>query len=212
MKRAALLLAAAALLPAGARAQLAERLSLGGGLGTTRLTTAVSGKSGTLSGVSLFGAGHIGSGRFFLSGFYRQGTLKPDSGGAASQDLVDGLLLAQARVLPWLTIGAGPHARALVVTGSTEQWTFVEGHVRAEADVIPSLVSAHVELWDALTAHSNVPGSSASGRGGEAGLTLRLPRSPVWARLVYSVDRAAAAPRTETLEDVAISVGYGKPE
>ena len=209
MTRVALLAAGAALLPVLAQAQLAGRISLGGGLGTTRLTTAVSGNTGTLSGVTLFGAGRVGSGRFFLSGAYRQGTLKADTGNAASQDLVDGLLLAQARVLPWLTVGAGPHARALVVTGSTEQWTFVEGHIRAEGEVIPSLVSAHVELWDAITAHTNVPGASASGRGGEAGLTLRFPHSPVWARLVYAVDRAAATPRTETLEDVAISVGYG---
>ncbi len=211
MRRAAILVTTLAALATPARAQVWDRLTLGGGLGTTRLTTSVSGTTGTQSGVSLFGAGHIGSGRFFLSGFYRQGTLKADTGSSPSEDLVDGLLLAQARVLPWLTIGAGPHARAIVVSGSTEQWTFVEGHVRAESDVIPSLVSAHLELWDALTAHSNGAGSGTSGRGGEAGLTLRLPRSLIFGRLLYSVDRAAAGARTETLEDVTISVGYGRP-
>jgi hypothetical protein len=153
----------------------------------------------------------VGKGRFWLAGAYRQGTLKPDVGGGASQDLVDGLLLAQFRALPWLTVGAGPHARALVVPGSTEQWTFVEGRVRAEGEVIQGRVRAHVQLWTALSAHSNAPGTSAAGRGGEAGLTLSLPRSPVWVRLVYAIDRASAGPRAETLEDVALSVGYGRP-
>jgi hypothetical protein len=49
--------------------------------------------------------------------------------------------------------------------------------------------------------------------GGEAGLTLRLPQSAFWGRLVYAIDRAELkdGSRAETFERLAISVGYGGP-
>jgi len=83
--------------------------------------------------------------------------------------------------------------------------------VRAEGSVIGEMVRTHVELWIGLASHTNVTGASASARGGEVGLTLALPRSPVWGRLTYAIDRAAIGTRVETLEDVALSVGFGRP-
>ncbi|HEY2804919.1 MAG TPA: hypothetical protein VGI92_03585 [Gemmatimonadales bacterium] len=199
------------ILPPGLSAQLADKLTLGGGLATTKLTTTAGGNTATMSGVTLFGDGQIGKGRFWLAGAYRQGSVKPDVGAGASQDLVEGLLLAQVRALSWLTVGVGPHARALAVPGSTEQWVFIEGRVRGEQEIITGRLSAHVQIHTAFTAHTNIPGGGASGHGGEAGLTLRWARSPIWARLVYVVDRASSTGNRETVEDVALSVGFGRP-
>jgi hypothetical protein len=195
------------------RAQLANRLSLGGGGASARLRAATPGAAGTLSGITAFGTGRISLRRFALQGEYRQGSLTPDSGTGTGQDLVEARLLAAMRPLPWLQIAAGPHLRAYVVPGSTERWVFLEGRVRAEGAVIGEMVVTHLEMWTAFSSKVNVPGGASAARGGEVGLTVRFPRSPIWARLTYAIDRAALTgnARVETLEDVAISVGFGRP-
>jgi hypothetical protein len=210
VRRALLALLALAGAAAPARAQLGGRLSLGAGGSATRLQRRT-GVGETFSGITAFGAGRIGGPRFALEGAYRQGSLTPDSGAAGGLDVVEARLLATARPLPWLQVAAGPHARAWIVPGSTARWIFIEGRLRAEGFVLTEMLRTHVEVWTALSAKSN-DGSSGSARGGEAGLTVRFPRSPVWARLAYAIDRAAVSggSRVETLEDIAISVGIGR--
>jgi hypothetical protein len=206
---AAVLAALAAATPA--HAQLTGRLSLGAGGSATALQRRSAGTDAVFRGITAFGGGRIGTPRFALEGTYRQGSLTPDSGGGSGLDIVEARLLATARPLPWLQVAAGPHARAWIIPGSTTRWIFIEGRLRAEGFMLTEMLRTHVEVWTALSARSN-DGSSGSARGGEAGLTVRFPRSPVWARIAYAIDRAAVSGggRVETLEDIAISVGIGR--
>lgn len=192
-------------------AQLANHIVLGGGGSSTRLQTIASGVPATLSGITAFGAGRIGSGLLGLEVTYRQGSLTPDTGAGQKQDVVDGRVLAIVKPLSWLQVAAGPHLRAYIVPGLTERWVLIEARVRAEGSVAPT-VRTHIEIWTALSAKVNT-GSGGAARGGEAGITIRLPRSPVWGRLTYAIDRAAVSGggRIETLEDIALSVGFGRP-
>jgi len=200
-------------LAAPAQAQLANRVGLGAGGATTRLSESAPTGTTILSGATASFSARIGVGRFAIEGQYRQGSLRADSGSAANEDLVEARVLAVVRPLSWFAIAVGPHARAYVVPGSTEHWTFIEGRARIEGAVIGDLVRTHVEGWTAFSASTNVPGSSGSAHGAEAGLTVRLRTSPVWFRLVYAIDRAQqnGSARTETLEDVALLVGFGRP-
>jgi hypothetical protein len=204
-------LVAALAMPPALHAQLANVVSLGAGGSAARLQVDASGTTTLLSGITAFGSGRLGGRRFGLEGAYRQGSLTPDAGTGAAQDIVELRVLATARPLAWLQAGVGPHLRAYVVPGSTSRWVFIEGRVRAEGFVLSEVLRTHVELWAALSAKSN-SGGSGSARGGEAGLTVRMPRSPVWARISYAIDRAAqsASGRVETLEDISLSIGFGR--
>jgi hypothetical protein len=202
----ALFLAAAPL-----QAQLTRNADFGLGVSSTRLTAVSDAGTARFSGIVLGGGGGIGRGLVSVEGGYRQGSLTPDSGAVVAQDLVEARLLVALRPLPWLSVLAGPHARAFVAPGGTERWMFFEAGLRVEGPVVIPSVSTHVELWAALGGSVNVGSGSPSARGGEAGVTLHLPRSPVWGRLTYAMDRATQSGGTNirTVEDLRLSIGVG---
>ena len=197
------------ILAAPVRAQLARSAAFGLDGASTRVTSTTGAGTARLSGVIIGGGGRIGLGMFSLEGGYRQGSLATDSGAAAAQDLVEARLLLAVRPVSWLTVLAGPHARAFVAPGGTERWMLFETRVRAEGTVVSPAISTHVELWVGLGGSLNVGSGAPSARGGEAGITLHLPRSPVWARLAYAMDRAtqSGTANVRTVEDIRVAIG-----
>jgi len=84
---------------------------------------------------------------------------------------------------------------------------------RAEGVILVPVIHTHAELWRAVSTQINIGTGSGSATGGEAGLTLHLPQSPFWGRIVYAIDRAELSDgsRAETFERISFSVGYGGP-
>ena len=135
--------------------------------------------------------GGIGYRKFEVEGHYAEGSLSPESGTiGGNEDFADGALQLRVRVLPWLAIGAGPHLRAFITPAGTARWTRMEAHARAEGELIAGLAQLQVEGWYALSAETNVQGGGSGAMGGEAGVTVKLPRAPVSLRLTYTADRA----------------------
>jgi hypothetical protein len=155
------------------------------------------------TGTVLAGLASARSGRFEVEGRYLQGSLQ-------ARDLVQGQLAVRYDATPWLAARTEARARAYVAPAGTERWvTWLVG-LRVEAPLVSSTVRGDVGLWRALALSANVGSTDgASGRGGEAGLTLQLPNRPVWFRLAYAIDRSAiaGAARRETLEEFTLTVG-----
>jgi len=206
---------AAALLAAArpASAQLLRHLGADGELSTVRLSSATPGGGESLSGIVVGGGGRLSVGPVSLEASYAQGHLSADTGSAPARDLVDGAVFVAWRPLPWLALKAGPHLRAYVAPagGGTERWVLWEARVFVEAPILADLLTARIGGWSAVSSGVNTDFGAQGARGGEVGLALRPPRSPLVVRLSYAVDRAAmgGGAGTETLESVCLSVGVG---
>jgi len=205
----AALLAAAA---APGAAQVPRYAGVDGGISRVRFRSTTSAGGEQLTGVVARGLARGRAGAFSIEVAYAQGRLSSDTGLAVDRDLVDGSIVLAARPLPWLVVGAGPHARAYVAAaGGTERWMHFEGRVRAEGEIVPGMLQAHLEGALALSSSVNLAAGAGGARGAEVGLTLRPRQSPVWVGLGYAVDRANAkgGARAETVEMVMLSVGWG---
>ncbi len=209
--RAALL----ALLVIGTAPPVAAQLpsALGAGLGgaSIRLRAGDSTAARSFAGMAVGGRLRIGSRAAALEASYLQGTLDPDTGTAPPRELVDGSLLVALSPLRWLTLKGGPHLRAWVFGGGTQRWVWWEAHARADGSLVDERLRAHVEMWTALSGEVNVPAGAGAAMGGEAGLTVRLARVPVWARLTYAIDRArfAGSDASEMMETLRVSLMLG---
>src|SRR5213593_5121543 len=163
------------------------------------------------AGPAFLGQGALALGRLKLTVSYLQGTLNPDGALGASRPLVEGTVLLGVRALDWLTLETGPHARAYTLTGGTERWLFWELRARAATAFVGSTVRGYAELWRVVAADVNVPESFDHAQGGQAGMILRLGRSPLDARVGYRIDHAVlVAPtyqRRETVDGLVIGVG-----
>jgi len=168
-----------------------------------------------LSGAVLGLRARISGSRVSLEAAYAQGRLSASAGSGPSRSIVDGSLFVSTKPLPWLTLKAGPQLRAYSAPGGTERWVLWESRARAETPIAsPALaLRAHIELWAALASSVNADPGAAGARGGQAGMALRLPGSPLWMRLSYVVDqeRMKNGARTEALETVVLTVGLGGP-
>jgi hypothetical protein len=142
---------------------------------------------------------------------YSQGRLTADTGSAPARDIVEGSLFLTVRPVPWLALKAGPHLRAYAAPGGIERWVLWEGRAHADAPIFDGQWLAYGELWIAAASSVNVSPGADGARGAEAGLTLKLPRSPLWARLAYVVDQARLknGARTESVQAVVLAVGLG---
>jgi hypothetical protein len=162
------------------------------------------------AGTVLGGVATAQFGRLELEGRYIEGVLQPQDGASSRREFVQGELAVGYRPAPWLATRTAARGRAYVTPAGTERWlTWLLG-VRVEAPLIGTTARGDVELWRALALSANVGSSEGgSGRGGEAGITVELPRRPVWLRLAYAIDRSAfaGAARRETLEAFTLTVG-----
>jgi len=156
----------------------------------------------------VFGAsGRLQYRRFTLDAWYAQGTLAPDAATLGDdEDLAEGAFLLRVSVLPWLSVGAGPRLRAFITPAGTSHWTRVELHARVDRDVVAGFAQADLGLWYAPVATATAQGGGSGAVGGEAGLTLQAPRSPLAVRLSYSADHATfASGNAEFVESVRLA-------
>lgn len=201
---------------AGTTGQLAAQSlqpAVGASVVTTRVRSRLPTGTNQLTGATFGVQGALTVGRVVLGVSYAQGNLRPDGGSAPARTLVEGRVLLGVHPLGWLTLKGGPHARAYVLSaGGTERWLFWELRGRAATAFVGSAVKGYVELWRAIAADANVPEPFDHAQGGEAGMTVRLSRAPVEARVAYRIDRAVlgGGSRAETVEGVVIEVGLAR--
>ena len=209
------LLACVALAPLAAplAGQAPARYTLSGGALGVRLETTTGTGTQVLSGVAAGGEGRLTLSRWLVEVGYLQGTLNPRSGNPQTRDLVEGRAMVGVRATPWLALSIGPHARGYVIGGVTERFIQWEARARVDAPIAGAGVRGFVELRGVLSGSvANVAQTFDGGQGGEAGLLLALPRSPVWVRVSYAVDRArlGGGARIDTLEGLVIALGVGR--
>lgn len=129
--------------------------------------------------------------RFELEGRYAEASLAPDALSITGpEDYVDAHIIARVRILPGLSLGAGPHLRAFVTPSGTARWSRMEVHARLEGELIAGIAQLRVDTWYAASAESNVQDGGNGAVGGEAGMLIRLPRTPTSLYLGYAADRA----------------------
>jgi hypothetical protein len=194
----------------GPRAVRAQVLDGAVQMSRARFRGVVPGRREDLSGLAVGLRAFTSWRRLSLEASYAQGRLSASEGSGPSRSLVDGSVLIASHPLPWLAFKVGPELRAYSAPGGTERWVLWQYRARAETPVIsPTLpLRAHVELWAALLSSVNVAPGAAGARGGEAGLVWRMPGSPLWFRISYTVDQAKLKDnaRTEALEAVVVTV------
>ena len=193
--------AAQTLAPAGAFSAVQARVRSELPSGTSQFT-----------GPVLGGQGSLAFGRFGLDVSYVEGTVRPEGGGAAGFDLVEGRVRLGVRPLEWLTLSAGPHARSYVLVGGTQRWVFWEVEARASGAFIGRAARGYVEFWRAVTTSVNVPERFDHAQGGEAGMLVHLSQAPFELRLAYRLDHAVlgGGTRRETVEGVVVAVGLAR--
>lgn len=199
------------LLPTAVAAQ-EPRLEIGGASASLRVHTNIGATREALSGTILAGEGRLTLWRLVLDVGYAQGRVTPDTAGPMSRDVVEGRLLLGTR--PWrgLAIKAGPHVRAFVSSAGTQRFLFFEARLRGERPIVGATVHGYAELWRVVSGTVNVVEQFDGGQGGEAGMIVRLPRAPLWARLAYGIERAklGGGSRLETVEGLTVAIGYGR--
>jgi hypothetical protein len=205
-------LAAAVLGAAPLAAQVSPRLGFFGGAMAIRVRDAANNRVQTLTSNVPSAEVTLSAGRLLLEGNYAQGGLTPQ-GTATPRDFVEGKVLAGVRVIPPLALKAGPHARSYVLPGGTRRRLFWELRAGLETPVAGEVAAAKLELWAAVAGRSNINERMDHARGGEAALIIHVPRSPVWGKLAYRLERAQfdAASRSETLECLSFTLGIGLP-
>jgi hypothetical protein len=194
-----------------AAAQLPTNLGLDLGLSRPRFQSASPLGGEQLSGLVAGGRVRLVLKPVSLDMAYSQGRLTADTGSAAARDIVEGSLFLTVRPVPWLALKGGPHLRAYAAPGGTERWVLWEGRAHADMPILDGAWLAYGELWLAVASSVNVSPGADGARGAEAGLTIQLPRSPLWARLAYTVDQAKFknGARTESVQSVVLAVGFG---
>jgi hypothetical protein len=175
-----------------------------------RARSEVSGGRSGAAGTVLGGLATGRLGRIEVDGRYLQGVLEPRDGSSTRRELVEGELTLGYRAAPWLIAQTGPRARTYVTPTITERWLAWLVGVRVETPIIGPTVRGHVGLWRGLTLSANVGSDEGrAGRGGDAGVTVRVPGRPWWLRLAYGIDRSvvAGAGRSETVEEFTLTIG-----
>lgn len=159
------------------------------------------------------GEGFVWLGRFLIEGYYAQGKLTPQVGSSADRDFVEGRLLAGYRVASALTLKLGPHARSYVLPSGTRRRVFWELRGTISTPLAGEVAFARLDFWGALAGQSNLSETVDHARGGEAALQIHIPRSPVWAKLGYRVERAQLddGTRADTIEGLILAIGIGMP-
>jgi hypothetical protein len=164
--------------------------------------------SGTVLGVE----GLVGSGeRLVLRLRYGQGTVNGE-GAVAPRELVEGEVLLGYRAAPWLTLWAGPNARAYTAGDADQRWLFWSGRATLRGTLLPGRMQSFVELWKSASGSVTRPDGAASGQGAEAGLEMRLSGPSWWGRLAYRIERGLGdGELRDVVETLAFSIAYVPP-
>lgn len=165
-------------------------------------------------GMLFGGEGNLITDRFVVRLRYAQGrvTAKSDTG-VVARDLVEGEALLGVRAMPWLTLWAGPMARAYATPSGDQRWLLWTARASARGTLMPGRMQTYLELWGAASGNVANPAQQAGGRGADVGLEMRIgDQSPLWGRLGYRIDSAHADGLRETVEAVTLSIIYGFPQ
>jgi hypothetical protein len=192
-------------LPARAQTRRGPDVHFAIGATAAREQSNVSGFSTQRSGVLVEGQGTLGQGPLRLGLAYREGNLGADNP-VNDRTLVEGKVQLGLRLARWVLVEAGPIIRAYVTPGGTERWRLWEARARFEAQIAGPTVMTYVGVARVLGANLTGYGH---GQSGDAGLTLRLGRSPLCAQLGYWVNQSSlsAGLRVETLQGISIALG-----
>jgi hypothetical protein len=179
------------------------RLALGAA--ATWEQSSVSGLDIRRTGVLLNGEAAIAVSAIQLRVNYRQANLSTSTAGN-DREFIEGRALLGLRLGRWVILEAGPLARAYVTSGGTERWLLWEGSARFEARVLGPSVTTYAVLSRVLAGDVT---DLRRAQAGEAGLTLRLGRSPVSAQLGYWIHQTdlARGLRVETIQGVLLAAG-----
>lgn len=160
-----------------------------------------------LTGSILSGEGVVSSDRLLLRVRYGQGTVSGDD--VELRELVEGEVLLGFRAASWLTLWAGPNARAYASENTDQRWLFWSGRATVRGTLLPSRMQTFVELWQSVSGSVTLPDGAASGRGVEGGLDVRLSGPSLWGRVAYRIEQGAAdGALRETVETLALSIAY----
>ena len=200
---------ALALLPDALASQPLASVWLSASGTALRSRTAIAGSSTRLSGTLVGGEGGLIRGPFEVRVSYAEGSA---STGAIRREHVEGTLFAGVRPVSGLTIGVGPHAIAFSTDSTNERWVELQTRARYDGPIIERLVRAYIEGWIAVAGSAGAAGQFGRGRGGGAGLEMRLGSTPLIGRLGYAISesRLRADARRETVEGLTLSIGYGR--
>jgi hypothetical protein len=125
---------------------------------------------------------------------------------------VEGDALLSVVTVPGVVVRVGPHARAYITSTGTQRWVFWTARLRGERALIGPALGGFVELWAAWSADVNVSEPFGRATGGIVGMQVRIPRSPVYGRLTYGIERATMGDgaRLETVEGLSVVLGVGR--
>ena len=167
-----------------------------------------------LGGLLLGIEGAVVSDRITLRVRYGQGRISPKPGtSVAARDEVEGEALLGYRAVPWLTLWAGPSARAYTTPDGDQRWLIWTGRVSAHGTLVPGRLQSFIEVWGAVSGNVGNPPLKAGGRGSNGGLEVRLgDASPMWGRLSYRIESDHANGLRETVESLTLSLIYGLPQ
>ncbi|MDP3911757.1 MAG: hypothetical protein Q8Q14_15340 [Gemmatimonadales bacterium] len=204
-------LAAAVVAAAPLAAQSPLRMSFWGAASQEIVQSRIGGVRERLSGTMLSGEGVLGGERIVLRLRYGQGTLKGE-GAIEPRELVEGEVLLGYRAASWLTLWAGPNARAYTAGGADQRWLFWSGRATLRGTLLPGRMQSFVELWKSAGGSVTRPDGAASGRGAEAGLEMRLSGQTLWGRLAYRVEQGLGdGDLRDVVETLAFSIAYVPP-
>lgn len=201
-----LVLTVAVVLPLPLAAQSGWQLSVFGTAGQEIVQSRIGETRARLKGTMLGGEGVLTGERLKVRLRYAEGRVS----GEFARELVEGEALVGFRVTPWLTLWAGPHARAYAADEGDQRWLFWSGRVTARGTLLPGRMSTFVELWKSVT--GSVREGSATGQGAEAGLDVLLSGPSLWGRIAYRIERGIGdGARRETVELLALSIAFARP-
>jgi hypothetical protein len=171
--------------------------------------TAVPGSITGLSGTLFGGEGRLLAGPVAVRLGYAEGSA---STGPIRRDHVEGFLFVGFRPVPGLAIGGGPHAIAYSTDTTSERWLEWQVRGRYDAPLVDHWVNAYLDLWLGVAGSAGAVGQFGGGRGGGAGVEVRLGKTPLVARLGYQIgeSKLEAGARRETTEGVTLGVGWSR--
>lgn len=205
------LVAGAAAAPARAQDRRQPTVYLDGAVAVGRVRSAAGTLVEPLHGTVLALAAGVSRWGLVLDGRYAEGSFTSDAAAVPARDLAEGEVQFGVRLLPALTVSAGPHARAYRTAAGTRRWVFWEARVAGQAALIPPLLDAYAQLWGAVAGSTSLSAGFGSERGGEVGARLGLPRTPLRLRIAYRIDRGSGTEpvRSDALEQIIFAVRLG---
>jgi len=143
-----------------------------------------------------------------LDARYAEGSFTSNDPAVPARDLTEGEVQFGVRLLPVVTVSAGPHARAYTTASGSQRWVFWEARVAGQTALIPSRLDVYAQLWGAVAGSTSLSNEFGSERGGEVGARLGLPGTPLRLRIAYRIDHGSGTEpvRSDTVEQILLAV------